>query len=77
MKHDHVGAAELEVLKAANHALGLVEQIGDEHDHAALVSAIGELVQRLGDVGLLSERQPIERDQQRAQMPGRELAGSI
>ena len=38
--------------QAADHRLRLVEQIGDQHDHAALDQRLGELVQRPADVRL-------------------------
>ena len=39
VEHDHVDAAELEVLQPANHLGGIVEQIGNQHDDAALGQA--------------------------------------
>ena len=55
MEHDDVGAAELEMFQAADDALGIVEQVGDQHDHAALAQRIGQLMERLRHVGLGAE----------------------
>ena len=68
MEDDDVGATELEVLQAAHDALWLVEQIADQHHHAALGQRVGELMKRPRDVGLAAGLQAIEGDEERAQM---------
>ena len=70
VEHDHVGPAELEVLQPAHNRFGIVEQIGNQHDHAALGQRVAELIERPGHVRLFTEPQPIERHEDGAQMPG-------
>ena len=57
---------------------GIVEQIGDEHHHAALGDPVGELVQRLRHVRLVPEHQAVERHQDGPQVarPARSAAAS-
>ena len=49
---DDVGATELKVLEAADDALGLIEKIRNQDDHAPLGQRLRELMERLGDVRL-------------------------
>ena len=77
MKHDDVAAAEAKMPQAVDHALGFVEQIGDEHHQPALPDAVREQVQRLRDVGAPAERQRSSVTRIDRRWPGRALAGSI
>ena len=51
VEHDDVDAAKLKVLQAADDLVRIVEQIRNQHDDAALGQRVGELMQRLRDVG--------------------------
>ena len=51
------------MLQAADHRLRIVEQIGDQHHHAALGQRVAELMERLRHVGFLTQGEPIERDE--------------
>ncbi len=68
VKHDHVGAAIAEVLQAVEHRRRIVEQIRDEHHHAALSDGGRQIVQRLRHVGARAHLQPLERQQHHAQV---------
>ena len=51
LEHHDVGAAVAEVLQALDDAIGLVEQIRDQHDQSPLPDRLHEVAERLGDVG--------------------------
>ncbi len=56
------------MLEPVDDALRIVEQVGDEHDQAALDERVGELVERPADIGRAPGCEPLEREQQRVQV---------
>ena len=51
VKHQDIRAAMVKELQPAHHRLGIVQQIGDEHDHPAFGQRLGELTERFRHVG--------------------------
>src|SRR6516162_1467538 len=68
VKDEHVGPAKLKMLQATDHRIRVVQEIRDEDDHAALGERIGQLMQRLRNVGGTTRPQTVERQQRGAQM---------
>ena len=75
MEDDHVVAAVLEMLQAADDPIRVVEQVRDEHDHSPLGDEIGDVMQGPFDIGLAAERQAIEREEDGAQLSGARAGG--
>ena len=73
----HFGPAIAELFQPCSTRLGIVEQVRNQHDEAALVDGLGEIAQRLGHVGVLPQREPLQRHESIVRCPARALAGSI
>ena len=77
VEQDHFVAAMAEMVQRPNHLLRLVVQIADQHDQAAAFEAVGQPVQRLGDVGIAAGLDRFQPVHHLVEMPRRTAGGHV